>query len=282
MSRAFVVGAGAVGEAIALRLRDDGWSVAALMHHRREDARQRLLTAGVDVVDGDIATGTAWAEAGAGADVWILTPRLDISAAALARLQTAPRLIVFSSNNVAVHPEAPSYRALAEAESHLRARFADLAIIRPTMIYGDPCLPTMTRVLRIAEQWPLIPVPGEGRVQPVFHQDLAHLAAGLAANHDSGVYAAGGPDIVTMRDLFAVARETSGGRGALITIPGFALRAGALLMSSRHVLSGEQAARADRNRIAVPQTPLPPELTPRVRLEDGLARLWAAMRAQSA
>lgn len=283
MPSVFVVGVGAVGEAIARTLATQGCVVTALMHHRRDDVAQRLAAGGVRVVNGDIGAGVAWAEAGGGADAWILTPRADFAADALMRLaEIAPRLVVFSSNNVAIHPEASTYRALAAAETQLRARFANLAIIRPTMIYGDPRLPTVTRVMRIARAWPLIPAPGNARVQPVFHEDLARLAAGLAASSETGIFAAGGPDIVSMRELFVAARNVCGGRGAVVSVPQVALRTGAFLFAGRGLLSLEQASRVDRDRIAVPQTPLPPALAPRVRLADGLARLWAAMQAQAA
>jgi len=280
MARVFVVGVGAVGEAAAHVLAADGCAVTALMHRRREDVAQRLAASGVRVVNGDIGDGVGWAEHGADADAWIFTTRLDFTATALARVPAiAPRLIAFSSNNVAVHPEATTYRALAAAEVQLQARISNLALIRPTMIYGDPRLPTVTRVMRIAHSWPLIPAPGSARVQPVFHEDLARLAAGLAQTADCGIYAAGGPDTVTMRGLFDAARKVSGGRGLVVSVPQPALRTGAFLFAGRSLLSMDQASRADRDRTAVTQTPLPPSLMPRVTLADGLARLWAAMQA---
>src|SRR5690606_39772229 len=109
-----------------------------------------------------------------------------------------------SSNNVAVHPEAATYRLLGAAEAALRARHGDVAIIRPTLIYGEPRLQTVAQLMRRARAWPLLPLPGSGRAltQPVFYGDLGRAAAVLAEQGEGGGFAGGGPDLVSLRELW--------------------------------------------------------------------------------
>jgi NADH dehydrogenase len=187
-------------------------------------------------------------------------------------------LIAFSSNNVAVHAEIETYAGIAEAEAQLRQRFPNVIIVRPTLIYGDPRLPTLPRLMSIARTWPIMPLPGTGRanLQPVFHEDLAYVVAGLMKEDtQGGVYAVGGPEVLTMRELFDAVQVAVGVRRPVISIRGAPLE----FMARMRLFgfSPEQAARADRNRTAVPQAPLPPALCPRTRMQDGLARLAVAL-----
>jgi uncharacterized protein YbjT (DUF2867 family) len=275
---ALVVGAGgAVGEAAALELAARGWRVTASMHTPRTEATARLEAAGAAVALHDLERADDWAEQRY--DAVVFAARLDLAVRALERADIgAARIVAFSSNNVAVHPEAPTYRALAEAEAKLRARFPDAAIVRPTMIYGDPRLATLTRLMALARKIPVLPLPGSGRarVQPVFHEDLGRVAAGLAVGVAPGIYAVGGPDIVSMRALFEAAARAAGARCMIAPIPAPLLRLAAPLLSFAG-FSGDQVQRAERDRLAVEATPLPAELAPRVGLEAGLARLAAAM-----
>lgn len=281
--RALVIGAGgAVGEATALALAADGWRVTGSMRTRRDDVIERLARAGVSALFHDIVRDGEWIDAARDADAVVFATHLKVSATALTNAEdVSDRIVAFSSNNVAIHPEAPTYRALADAERAIQARYPNAAIIRPTLIYGDPRLPTVPRILRMTHSWPIIPMPGSGaaKLEPVFHEDLGRLAAGLASQSEGGVYAAGGPDVITMRDLFAAAREVAGGRGVIVPVPALALTLAAPILSAAGAFSSEQAARADHDRRAVAQTPLPPALAPRTDIKTGLTRLWAAMRA---
>jgi NADH dehydrogenase len=278
--RALVIGAGGpVGEATASALARLGWSVTASLRQRRPDAEARLADLGVEVAFHDLARDPAWVSLAEGCDALVWTTHLQIAAAALADATFAcGRLVAFSSNNVAADPDAPSYRTLAGAEAAVRARFPGGAIVRPTLIYGDVRLPTMTDLMRLAQRALVMPLPGSGRalVQPVYHGDLGALAAGLAApDAPSGVFAAGGPDIVSMRELYAMVAQTVGARPLLAPIPRFGLSLAVRL----GLLSEEQAARAEKDRVAMPQDALPADLAPRTPLREGLARHFSGLRA---
>lgn len=282
MSRtALVVGAGgAVGEAAIVALAAQGWRVVASMRTRRDDVAARLARQGASLAFHDLRRDRDWTYAADACDALVFATHLEIAVRALegARIG-APRIVALSSNNVAIHPEAETYRKLAAAEQKLRARFPTAAIIRPTLIYGDPRLPTLTKLVRMARTSAFLPLPGAGRarVQPVFHEDLGRLAAGLAETNEPGVYAAGGAEIVTMRELYDAVIGAAGGRARVLAVPRTLLRIGAPLLGALKLYSVEQAARADHDRLAAQQTPLPPHLAPRVGLREGLARLVAAM-----
>ncbi|MGH6951084.1 MAG: NmrA family NAD(P)-binding protein [Vitreimonas sp.] len=277
---ALVIGAGGpVGEAAAAALVREGWRVTASMRQRRPDVEARLAAMGVAVAFHDLPHDARWAACAEGCDALVFAIHLEIAAAAAlaGAALSCGRLVVFSSNNVAADAEAASYRALAQAETSVRARFPNAAIVRPTLIYGDPRLPTLTRLMRVAQTWPVMPLPGSGRAlaQPVFHEDLGVLAAGLAAaDAPGGVFAAGGPDIVTTRDLYAAVAAAVGAHPPIAPIPRFALAPAVAL----GLISSEQAARADKDRTAIAQDPLPPHLAPRTHLREGLARHFSALR----
>lgn len=276
-----VVGAGgAVGEAVAHALATRGWAVTASMRRDYKGIGARLKARGVACVQCDVTTNMEWPALAAAQDTIVFAAHLDITLAALKRLARPPtRVVAFSSNNVAADPNAGTYRALASAEQALRALTPHHAVIRPTLIYGDPRLPTIARLMRWA-RGPLMPLPGSGRarVQPVFHEDLAKLATGLATpGAPSGTFAAGGPDIITMRAFYQAVRVAAGGSALIAPIPAPLLKFAAPFAGG--VFSREQAARADHDRIAIAQDPIPSELTPRTSLANGLTHLRQLMDA---
>lgn len=258
-------------------LRRKGWRVTASMHSTKPEVRQRLEAAGAQVIRQDLSKGLAWNNAAREATALIFSTHLGLTNRALAEdwtwLAPSARIVALSSNNVAVHGHAPSYRELAQEEARLRRQCANTVIIRPTLIYGDPRLVLVARLMRLARRLPIIPLPGSGRalVQPIFHEDVANVAAALAGEGEPGVYALGGPDIVTMREFFQKIARACQSRARVVCIPRAALKFGAPLMSG--LLTAEQIERADYDRIAVVQSHLPSIEQPRVTLDVGLAHL---------
>lgn len=282
MSKAAIVfgAGGAVGEAAAHALIARGWRVIASLRTKREDAARRLAESGATVRYDDLEEQGDWGAAAAQCDAILFTTHLTLTTFALDRIPVATqRIVVFSSNNVAIQPEAPSYVDLAAAERSLRARHPDAAIIRPTLIYGDPRLPTLTRLMRAARRWPFLPMPGAGRalLQPIFHEDLGRAAAWLADTTGPGTYAIGGPDSVTMRSLYRAVIKASGSKARVLPIPLLLLRLFSPVLALLNLYSQEQTLRAARDRLVVQQTPLPPEIRAKVDLREGLSRLATAL-----
>jgi uncharacterized protein YbjT (DUF2867 family) len=279
--RVLVFGAGgAVGEAAAHALAARGWRVTGSMRTAHDDVATRLKQSGVEVRFDDLDAEGDWAAAASQCDALVFATHLTLCIRALQRLGLgARRVVAFSSNNVAVQPKAAAYAELGEAEQTLRVLYPGAAILRPTLIYGDPRLPTITRLMRMARKWPMLPLPGAGNalVQPVFHEDLGRAAAWLADAEGGGTYALGGPDAVTMRALYRYVTRAVDSRAGIVSIPISLLRVAGPVLAALKLYSADQALRADRDRLAAQQTPLPAEIVPKVGLKEGLARLAAAL-----
>lgn len=281
MSNAAVVAgaAGAVGEACALALKSKGWRVVGTLRRDRAGAAARLRAAGVELMQLDVCETHALGALTRDADALVFTPNLQLLIPTLP-LIGAKHIIALSSNNVAIAPDTPVYRDLAVAESALRITRPDALILRPTMIYGDPRLETVTRLMRLARRWPVMPLPGSGRalVQPVFHGDLGAMAASLVVDRPNGgrTFAVGGPDIVSFAILYAQIAQAAGARTLQLPIPLWALR-GAARLGVRIPLDASQLGRAEADRRVVVQDELPTSLVPSTPLSAGLAFLARAL-----
>jgi nucleoside-diphosphate-sugar epimerase len=283
-----VVGAASpLGEAIALGLRATGRDVIATYRRPASIRLARLEAAGARIRECDLSAAApddALAHVLSGAAAAIFTPILTTSRRAIPALRAAgvDRALFFSSNNVAVDPEAPAYAALIEAEAELRRQAPDALLVRPTLIYGDPALPAVARLVRVMRKLPVMPVPGNALQQPVFFRDLAEAAVGLliGAAPPGRVYAIGGPDVITNSQFYRAVSRACGGVRLLVPTPSWAIAAGARLARAAGLdfpLDEAQIARLDQDKIAIPVQPLPAELTPRTGIEQGLAALVAAM-----
>jgi nucleoside-diphosphate-sugar epimerase len=128
---------------------------------------------------------------------------LDAFARAVAegRVQ-AGRVVAFGSTSVHVKGRSPDpaerdvAARLAAAEAALfaacRARGTPCTVLRPTLVWGMGRDATVSRVVRLARRWPLLPLPvgAPGLRQPVHALDLA--AAAVAAlsfdGHATGAF----------------------------------------------------------------------------------------------
>lgn len=286
---AFVAGAaGSVGEAISHALLRRGWRVTASMRTPRSIVRRNLEAAGAQVLVEDLRQRPWSVASPTEFSVLIFPTHLQVTLKALkaghGNLLPSARVLAFSSNNVAIHPTAPAYRELAELEAELKGRYDTCVIIRPTLIYGDPRLPAVTRVMRFARRWPIVPLPGSGRalVQPIFFEDLAEIAATLAERGEPGVYAAGGPEVVSMRAFFERIVSAAETNARVVSIPRAALKLAGGLLSRAAIFSADQIERVDYDRVAAVLSPLPSGVQPRFSLADGLAHLAAALREEDA
>lgn len=280
-----MIGAGgAVGEAVALALAARGWEVRALARHFRPDAAARLDGARITRAQAELAALTQ--ADFAAADAAIVVPVLTAAAAIAPVAAAAPRLLFFSSHNVSVHAAAPVYRDIAAAESAIAAAAPHARFIRPTLIYGDPRLPFMPRLVRLVRASWITPLPGDGavRLQPIFCEDLAALAVQIAESDDiTGAVPAGGAEIVTKRELLRRIAHLLGVRRLIAPAPAPLLRAAAQLARAAGLsfpLDAAQLDRLDHDRTA----PDPPPGLARAQtpLDEGLRRLIARMDAGGA
>lgn len=85
------------------------------------------------------------------------------------------RAVFVSTTAIFTRLPAPSKAVRTDAEANVMRSRLRWTILRPTMIYGDRGDRNLERLLRAVAQWPVLPVPGDGRslVQPVHVDDLA-------------------------------------------------------------------------------------------------------------
>jgi nucleoside-diphosphate-sugar epimerase len=121
-------------------------------------------------------------------------------------LRTPSSVILVSSAAIySRHREsAVAYRA---GEEFVTAARPDVAIVRPTMVYGSaPARSVHDRnvhhVLRFARRYRFLPLVGDGRglIQPVFYVDLARAVAGLTQVRNGQTLDIGGQAPLTIRE----------------------------------------------------------------------------------
>lgn len=106
-------------------------------------------------------------------------------------------------------------------EEAVRQAFPNATILRPSIVFGreDEFINRFAALIRIA---PIVPVVGPtARFQPVFAGDVGRATALVALNdgHAGQTYELGGPQVLTMRQLFEwIARQT-GRRRTFIDVP---------------------------------------------------------------
>ena len=115
-------------------------------------------------------------------------------------------------------------RTKGEGELAVRSAFPGATIIRPSLVFGPE--DELTNRLAGLSRLPVLPVvAAERRFQPVYVKDLAQAvtAAALDPRARAGeTYEVGGPDVMTMEELFAAAARAAGRQPELIAMPGFA------------------------------------------------------------
>lgn len=275
-----VAGAGgALGLEMVRILRAEGYAVAGAYRTARKGAAEAIEAAGAWPVRLDLNAETAVQAALADVDAAIFTPILTVSAPAARFLRPGQRAVFFSSNNVAIDPQAEVYARLSAAEADVRAAAPQAAILRPTMIYGHSGDGNLARLMASMRRSIATPIPAAAgaQQQPVFYKDLAAIA--VRALFDEALRgetrAVAGPQSVTTAALYEEVKAASGSNTMLIPVPtGFF--AGAAKAAEKAGLklpvSAAQLSRAGWDKI--PQGPAILGETP---LSEGLKALAEAM-----
>lgn len=117
-------------------------------------------------------------------------------------------------------------RSKAAGEAAVRAAFPGATIMRPSTVFGreDKFVNRFAGMIEAASNLPFKPVPvlrAGVRFQPVFVGDVADaVAAALTEEGAAGrTVEFGGPDVLTMAELFAWIAATIGRRVNFITLP---------------------------------------------------------------
>lgn len=215
-------------------------------------------------------------------DTAVLTARLDVAAPAAIWLaeRGIARGVVFSSNNVDLDASDPMYQRLRAGEARMVRDAPGWAILRPTMIYGYAGDGNTATMMGRFARWPIVPVPGNGRAlqQPIFFEDLAHIAAGCVSGawDVSGPVSAGGPEILPHRNWLRRIRSATGKRAPILPLrfgTGRLAVAVLELVGRSHIYSRNQLSRVNLDKHVTRPADIPPALAPRTTLDEGLSRL---------
>jgi uncharacterized protein YbjT (DUF2867 family) len=125
----------------------------------------------------------------------------------------------------------PYYRAKWDAEEAVRGSGIAHAILRPSFVLGTDggIVPRLARIARLAPVTPVIG-PGTQRLQPIWVDDLAQIAARCADGAEAGLLQLGGPEIVDWNELWSRLKLALGARRPTIHLPIWFLRPQALVL----------------------------------------------------
>jgi len=158
-----------------------------------------------------------------------------------ARDAGASALVHISAIGAEPNSESAYGRTKGEGEQAVRAAFAGATIIRPSIVFGPE--DGLTNRLAALARLPVLPViAAERRFRPVYVKDLAKAIA-LAAldprTHGGETYEIGGPQEMTMEDIYAICARSAGREPDLLDLPNFA----SSLLSSFGFLPGAPLTR---------------------------------------
>ena len=119
-------------------------------------------------------------------------------------------------------PDSPLeyFNGKARLENALMASGLSYAILRPTVLFGKEDI-LINNIAWMLRTFPIFGVFGDGqyRVQPIYVDDLAHLAVTHGAHRDNVVVNAIGPETFTYRELVQQVGQTIGKPCPMISIP---------------------------------------------------------------
>jgi uncharacterized protein YbjT (DUF2867 family) len=136
----------------------------------------------------------------------------------------AKALVHISAIGADPNAESVYGRTKGEGELAVRAAFPDATIIRPSIVFGPE--DDLTNRLAALSRLPVLPVvAAERRFQPVYVKDIAKAIARAALDprtHGGKTYEIGGPQVMTMEDIYAISARAAGREPDLLDLPNFA------------------------------------------------------------
>lgn len=130
------------------------------------------------------------------------------------------RVIQISITNPSRQSPLPYFRGKAEIEQLIEESGLSYAILRPTVLFGreDVLINNIAYLLRRS---PIFGVPGDGsyRLQPVYVDDVAALAAEAVSSTSNYKIDTVGPDIFTFRELIELIEAVLGLKRPILSLP---------------------------------------------------------------
>jgi uncharacterized protein YbjT (DUF2867 family) len=141
------------------------------------------------------------------------------------------RVVHISITNPSQDSALPYFKGKAANEATVVRSGLSHAILRPTVLFGREDI-LINNIAYLMRRLPIFLIPGDGgyRLQPVYVDDLAALAANAAHGTDNETVDAVGPEVFTFRELVLAVGDALGRRTRLIAVaPSLALAAARIL-----------------------------------------------------
>lgn len=229
--------AGLIGQNLAVRLAARGYTrLTGIDKHPANTATLRRLHPGLHVIEADLATPGAWAEAFAPGCVVIQAHAQigGVDAAAfeanniaatrhvLAAAAGARHLVHISSsvvNSAARDLYADTKRT---QEALVAASAIPHVILRPTLMFGWFDRKHLGWLARFMRRAPIFPLPGDGRYrrQPLYAGDFCDIViACLQTGRADGPHDISGLEVIDYIDLMRAVRAAAGLRTPIVPLP---------------------------------------------------------------
>jgi NADH dehydrogenase len=129
------------------------------------------------------------------------------------------RIVHISITNPSPDSPFPYFKGKAIVEKAITSSKLSYAILRPAVIYGDEGI-LINNIAWFLRRLPVFAVPGSGdyQLRPIFVDDLAELAATLAAAEGNTITDAVGPETYTFNDLLRVIAASVQVRARLVHV----------------------------------------------------------------
>jgi len=130
------------------------------------------------------------------------------------------RIVHISITNPSADSHLPYFWGKAANEKAVTDSGMSYAILRPTVLFGTEDI-LINNIAWLLRRFPFFALPGDGsyRLQPVFVDDLAALAADAVYETGNSVHDAVGQDIFTFREMVELIGAKVGSRRPLINFP---------------------------------------------------------------
>ena len=234
---------GYTGKYIAQRLLDEGVKVRSLTRNPAAFSPfgDRVERHALDFDDpgqltkslegADTLYNTFWIRFSRGAvnhDVAVRNSRNLVDAAVKAGVR---RIVHISITGASDDSPLPYFRGKGLVENYIRGSGLSYSIIRPTVIFGVEDI-LINNIAWFLRRFPVFPVAGRGNypLQPIYVDDVAHLAVDSATADGSISLDAVGPETFTFKELVRQIRRTTGGRALVLPLPPAMVLTSAVLM----------------------------------------------------
>ena len=137
-----------------------------------------------------------------------------------ARAAQVPRIVHVSITGASTALDLPYFRGKGLVDQALIASGLSYTILRPALIYGPEDI-LLNNIAWLLRRFPLFMIPGGGeyRVQPIFVEDLAHLAAEGSNRRDNYIIDAVGQETYTFNGLVEILKRAVGSRALILHVP---------------------------------------------------------------